>query len=90
MNETLERLQLQDQRKAVRRARRQGLHWYLRAGLMLVVAALGFYRGGGMFTSIGVVMIVLALLGAHLGRQLRRGAAEMERKLDLMDKAGAP
>jgi hypothetical protein len=86
VNDTLEQLQLQEQRKAVRRARRQGRHWYLRAVVMLGIAGLGLYRGGSLFTTIGVVMIVLALLSAHLGRQLRRGAVEMERKLDLMDK----
>jgi hypothetical protein len=86
MSDPLDVLKLQEQRTAVRRARRQGRHWYLRAVLMLVVAFWGFYRGGGMFTTIGVTMSVLALLSAHLGRQMRRGAVEMERKLDLMEK----
>lgn len=87
MNEPAGVLELQQQRKAVRRARAQGRHWYLRAVLMLVIAFWGLYRGGALFNTIGIVMTVLALLSAHLGRQLRRGAKEMERKLDLMEKA---
>ena len=77
--------QLAEQKVAMRRARAQGRRWYLRAGLMAVVAGFALYRGGQVNVVIGVVMALLALLSASLGRNMRRGAEDMERKIRLME-----
>jgi len=76
--------QLAEQRKAARRARREGWRWYLRALLMLAIAAVALWRGGQVNGAIGAVLALLALLSWSLGRSLRRQAARMEEKLDLM------
>ena len=76
--------QLAEQRKAARRARRQGWRWYLRAVLMLAIAVVALWRGGQVNVAIGAVLVLLALLAWSLGRSLRRQAAQMEEKLDLM------
>jgi hypothetical protein len=79
--------QLQEARRAVRQARAQGRRWYLRAVLMLCIAAVALHRGGQINTFIGVAMLVVALLAASLGHTTRRQATAMQQKLDLM--AGA-
>ena len=79
--------QLAEQRKAARRARRQGWRWYLRAVLMLAIAVVALWRGGQVNVAIGAVLVLLALLAWSLGRSLRRQAAQMEEKLDLMEQA---
>ena len=79
--------QLAQQRAAMQRARSQGRRWYLRAVLLAVVAAVALYRGGQVNTIIGVMMAVLMLLAASLGRSLRNSAAAMEEKIRLMESA---
>ena len=75
---------LEDQKRAVSRARTLGRRWMLRGTLLAVVAVVSFLRGGGFYSSLGAALAVVALLGVHLGRQMRLSAAEMERKIALM------
>jgi hypothetical protein len=84
-----ELLRLEEQKKAVRRARAQGRRWILRGILLAVVAVVAFLRGGSFYRSLGVALAIVAVLAAHLGWQMRRTAAEMERKIDLMASADA-
>jgi low affinity Fe/Cu permease len=81
--EQLERLA--EQRKAARRARAQGRRWYLRAILMVVVATIAFLRGGQLYVILAGVMLLLALMSVSLGTSVRRQAAAMEAKIDLME-----
>ncbi len=80
-------LTLEEQRRRVRRAFGQGRRWWLRAALLLAVAAWGFARGGSFYLGLGAVMVLLAVMSASLGRTLRRQAQEAERKLALMEMA---
>jgi hypothetical protein len=79
---------LDQQRQAMRRARRQGYRWYVRAALMIVIAFLAFNRGGQLYRAVGIAVGFLAVLSWSLGRSMRRQAAQMEAKIDLMEKAG--
>lgn len=84
-----ELLRLEERRKAVRRARAQARRWILRGILLAVVAVVAFLRGGSFYRSLGVALAIVAVLAAHLGWQMRRTAAEMERKINLMASADA-
>jgi len=77
---------LETQRKAARLARAQGRRWYLRAVLMCLIAAVGLMRGGQLYHILSGVMLLLAAMAASLGKQVRRQADEMERKIDLMER----
>ena len=77
--------QLAEQRLAARRALRSGRHWILRGVLLIVVAVVAFWRGGAVYTILGVTMLLLALLALSLGRTVRRQARLMEEKIDLME-----
>ncbi|MFI5280570.1 MAG: hypothetical protein ACHQU1_08750 [Gemmatimonadales bacterium] len=77
--------QLAQQRAAMRRARTQGRRWYLRAVLMIVIAAVALYRGSQINTVVGVVMAFLALLSFSLGHSMRQSATNMETKIKLME-----
>jgi len=79
-----ELLRLEEQKKAVRRARTEGRRWILRGILLAVVAVAAFLRGGSFYRSLGVALAIVAVLAGHLGRQMRRTAAEMERKIQLL------
>jgi hypothetical protein len=79
---------LAEQRQAVRRARAHGRRWYLRAGVLLAVAWWALYRRGGLNVALGVAMLALAVVAVSLGRQLRRQAAEAERKIEIMGREG--
>jgi hypothetical protein len=81
--------QLGEQKAAMRRALVVGRRWYLRAGVMGIAAAIALYRGGQVNVVIGVAMLLLAVLSVSLGRNLRRGGMEMERKIQLMEQ-GTP
>jgi len=76
--------QLAELRQAARRARAGGRSWYLRAVLMVLIAAVALYRGGQLNVVIGAAMLLLALLSSSLGRGMRRSAKDMEAKVDLM------
>lgn len=84
-----EPLKLEEQKRAVRRARAQGRRWILRGILLAITAAVAVLRGGSFFHSLGVALAIVAVLAAHMGRQMRRTAAEMERKINLMASADA-
>jgi len=80
--------QLAAHRSAMHRARLQGRRWYLRGVLMAVIAAVAFYRGGQVNVAIGVALAVLTALSVSLGRSMRRSAAEMARKITMMEGPG--
>jgi len=83
--------QLAGQRQAARTARAQGRRWYLRAVLLLVIAAVALWRRGQLNVVLGVAMVVLAAMALSLGRSVRAAADAMEAKIDLMEKgAGGP
>ncbi len=67
------------------RARAQGRRWYLRSGLLALIAVVALYRGGQINVVIGLVMAFLALLSFSLGRSMRRSATDMETKIKLME-----
>ncbi len=77
---------LDAQRKLAHRAKAAGRHWVLRGVLLVVIAIVGFYRGGSLMTTIGVVCLLLALMSVSLGAQTRRQAKDLEEKLKLMGK----
>ncbi len=77
---------LDAQRKLARRARAAGRHWILRGILLVVVAVIGFIRGGSLMIAIGVVCWILAMLSISLGYQTRKQAIAIEEKLKLMSK----
>lgn len=77
--------QLAQQRAAMDRARAQGRRWYLRSGLLALIAVVALYRGGQINVVIGLVMAFLALLSFSLGRSMRRSATDMETKIKLME-----
>ncbi len=77
---------LDAQRKLAHRAKAAGRHWILRGVLLVVVASVGFYRGGSLMTTIGVVSLLLAVLSISLGAQTRKQATALEEKLKLMGK----
>jgi len=80
--------QLVAQRQTARRTMAQGRRWYLRAVLLVVIAAVAGYRGGQANNVLAAVMVVLAAMCVSLGRSMRRAAQETERKIDLMEKSG--
>lgn len=73
------------QRAMMRRARGQGRRWILRGVLMLAVAGVALSRGGQVNVMIGVAMVFLAVLAGSMGVQMRRKAAELEAKIDLIE-----
>jgi len=73
---------LEDQRRLIVRARRDARRWLLRCVLMLVIGALAFRRGWLIF---GVVFFLLTLLALQLSRSNLKAAAELERKLSLLE-----
>ena len=77
--------QLAEQKAAMRRARAQGRRWYLRAGLIVVVSVVALFRGGQLNVVVGVVLALLAVMSASLGRGMRRSAEDMETKIRLME-----
>lgn len=79
--------QLRVQRRNANRALSLGRRWYLRAVLMLVIAAVALYRGGQVQVTLGVVMALLAVLSLSLGRTSRRSARQSLQKIDLMEKS---
>ena len=81
--------QLLEQKSAMRRALVVGRRWYLRGTPMAFVAAIALYRGGQVNVVIGVAMLLLAVLSMSLGRNMRRGGMDMERKIQLMEQ-GTP
>lgn len=78
--------QLAAQRVAMKRYARLGRRWYLRGGLMFVVACFAGYRGGGVNHLIGIAMVVLAALCFSLGRSMRKSVRDSEAKIALMEK----
>jgi hypothetical protein len=84
-----ELLKFEEQKQAVRSARALGRRWIIRGILLAVTAAVALLRGGSFYHSLGVALAIVAVLAAHLGRQMRRTAAQMERKIDLMASADA-
>jgi hypothetical protein len=81
--------QLLEHQAALRRALVVGRRWYLRGTIMALVAAIALYRGGHVNVLIGVAMLLLAVLSMSLGRNMRRGGMDMERKIQLMEQ-GTP
>jgi len=73
---------LDDQRRLIARARGQAWRWMLRCVLLIVIAALAFRKG---WIVLGTVCFALALLGLQLNRSNLRQAAELERKLALLE-----
>ncbi len=84
-----ELLKLEEQKKAVRRARAQGRQWILRGILLGATGVAAVTRGGSFYHSLALALAIVAVLAAHLGLQMRRTAAEMERKINLMASADA-
>jgi hypothetical protein len=78
--------QLAVQKKAARRAMGQGRRWYLRGILMFVIACIAGYRGGQVNMAIAIAMVVLSALCFSLGRSIRKGARESEKKIALMER----
>jgi hypothetical protein len=54
-----------------------------------VVAVVALWRGGSFNRTLAISLAIVALLAAHLGRQMRRTAEDMERKIELMSHTGA-
>ena len=77
---------LDAQRKLAHQAKAAGRHWILRGVLLIVIAAVGLYRGGSLMTTIGGVCLLLAVLSISLGAQTRKQATALEEKLRLMGK----
>jgi Flp pilus assembly protein TadB len=77
---------LDAQRKMARRAWAAGRRWVLRGILFIVIAFVAVFRGGSLMVTIAVVCWLLALLSISLGRQTRLQAAEIEKKIDLMQR----
>lgn len=75
---------LAQQRALVRKARAQGRQWILRAMLLAVVAGVALVRGGAFNLALGTSMVLLAVIAVAMGLQLRRQAADIEQKIDLM------
>jgi hypothetical protein len=73
---------LDDQRRLIARARGDSRRWLLRGALMLVIGALAFRRGWVIF---GAVFFALMLLALQLSRASLRAAADLERKLSLLE-----
>ena len=75
---------LDDQGRMARRARVTGRRWILRGILFFVVSVVGFARGGPLMNTIGIVCLILAVLSVSLGRQTRRQAMDIEKKIRIM------
>jgi len=73
---------LDDQRRLIARARRDSRRWLLRCVLLVVIGALSFRRGWIIF---GAVFFALALLVLQLSRSNLKQAAELEKKLSLLE-----
>jgi hypothetical protein len=73
---------LDDQRRLIARARGDSRRWLLRCVLLLVVGALSVRRG---WIILGVVFFALALLVLQLSRSTLKQAAELEKKLSLLE-----
>ena len=73
---------LDDQRRLIARARGDSRRWLLRCVLLLVIGALSFRRGWIIF---GTVFFALALLVLQLSRSNLKQAAELEKKLSLLE-----
>jgi hypothetical protein len=84
-----ELLKLEEQKQAARRARALGRRWILRGLLLAVTALVAVTRGGSFYHSLALALAIVAVLAAHLGRQMRRTAAEMDRKIALMASSDA-
>jgi fatty acid desaturase len=76
---------LKKQRQIAQRALGQGRRWYLRAVLMMVIGVIAGLRGGQLYYTLGVIMVILAGIAASMGRSMRRGARESLEKIDLME-----
>ena len=72
-------------RQVARRSLAQGRRWYLRAVLLMVIAVVGGSRGGSLYTTIAIVMIVLATMAISLGHSLRKQGRIMADRIDLME-----
>lgn len=81
---------LDAQRRVVRRARAVGRRWILRGILLAIIAVVGILRGGSLMIAIGVACGLLAVLAVSLGRQTRRQAADIDRKIELMARGAPP
>ena len=73
---------LDDQRRLIARARGESRRWLLRGVLLLVIGALSVRRGWIVF---GLVFFALSLLVLQLSRSNLKQAAELERKLGLLE-----
>lgn len=73
---------LDDQRRLIARARADSRRWLLRCVVLLVIGALSVRRGWVIF---GVVFFALALLVLQLSRSNLKQAAELEKKLALLE-----
>jgi hypothetical protein len=73
---------LDDQRRLIERARRDARSWLVRCVLLVVIAALAFRRGWIFF---GAAFFALGLLVLQLSRSNRKQAAELEKKLALLE-----
>jgi hypothetical protein len=62
---------LEQQRAAVKRARREGYHWLFRAVLLTIISGLSFSRHWIIF---GVLFAALALMSVQLARVTQRVA----------------
>ena len=73
---------LEDQRRLIARARGQAWRWMVRCVLLIVIAALAFRRG---WIALGTACFALSLLGLQLNRSNLKQAAELERKVALLE-----
>ncbi len=73
---------LEDQRRLIARARCQAWRWMLRCVLLIVIAALAFRRG---WIALGTACFASSLLGLQLNRSNLKQAAELERKVALLE-----
>jgi hypothetical protein len=73
---------LDDQRRLIARARSESRRWLLRAVLLVAIGALAFRRG---WFVLGLAFFALGLLVLQLSRSNTRQAAELEKKLALLE-----
>jgi len=73
---------LDDQRRLVRRARRDAFHWAFRAVMLALIGGLALRFGWIVF---GILFAVLALMAAGLVRSLRRRAAALAAQIRQME-----
>jgi len=73
---------LEEQRQLIVRARRNSRRWLVRAVLMLVIGAMAARYG---MIAFGLVFFALSLLALQLSRASVKAAAELERRLALLE-----